>query len=58
MQYKIMLYRKLIYTAVTRAKQTLTIIGDKDAFRYAALNEGNYERRTSLKEDLINCINN
>lgn len=58
MQYKIMLYRKLIYTAVTRAKQTLTLVGDINAFRYSVFNEGMYERRTSLKDDLISCINN
>lgn len=58
MQYKIMLYRKLIYTAVTRAKSNLTIVGSKDAFMYSVYNEGMYERRTSLKEDLISCINN
>lgn len=57
MQYKIMLYRKLIYTAVTRAKSNLTIVGSKEAFMYSVYNEGMYERRTSLKEDLLSCIN-
>ena len=35
-----MLYRKLIYTAVTRAKENLTLIGEINAFRYAVYNEG------------------
>lgn len=56
-QYRIMLYRKLIYTAVTRAKQNLTLIGDPEAFIMAVMNEGTRERHTSLKENLIGCIN-
>lgn len=57
-QYRVMLYRKLIYTAITRAKQNLTLIGEPDAFIMAVHNEGNKDRRTSLKESLISLINN
>lgn len=32
--YKRMLYRKLIYTGITRAKKSLTIVGEKEAFIY------------------------
>lgn len=32
--YSIMLKRKLLYTAVTRAKEKLILIGDLDAFKY------------------------
>lgn len=56
MSYKIMLYKKLIYTAVTRAKQSLTIIGNKEAFIYAVNNTNAYERRTYLKDALLSCI--
>ena len=56
MSYKIMLYKKLIYTAVTRAKQSLTIIGNKEAFIYAVKNTNAYERRTYLKDALLSCI--
>ena len=54
--YRIMLYRKLIYTAVTRAKQSLIIVGRKEAFIYAINNTNAYERRTHLKDSLISCI--
>ena len=56
MSYKNMLYKKLIYTAVTRAKQSLTIIGSKEAFIYAVNNINAYERRTYLKDALLSCI--
>ena len=54
--YKIMLYKKIIYTGITRAKKSLTIIGDKNAFLYAISNTNAYERRTYLKEQLLSCI--
>lgn len=54
--YKFMLYKKLIYTAVTRAKQSLIIVGSKDAFIYAVNNTNAYERKTYLKDSLFSCI--
>ena len=57
MSYKAMLYKKLIYTGVTRAKYSLTLIGSKDAFLYAVENTNAYERRTDLKGKLLDCIN-
>lgn len=54
--YRIMLYKKLIYTGVTRAKTSLTLVGDKNAFLYAVNNTNQYERKTYLKELLIECI--
>lgn len=45
--YSIMLKRKLIYTAITRAKQKLIIIGDLNAF-YQGLYEIEKNRQTSL----------
>lgn len=56
--YKIMLYKKLIYTAITRAKNSLTIIGEKDAFLYSIKNELVYERKTRLKERLLSYLVN
>lgn len=52
--YYRMLYRKLIYTGVTRAKQKLIIIGEKHAFEYAVKNTNEMIRKTSLKEKLEN----
>ena len=54
--YRKMLYQKLIYTAVTRAKQKLYLIGDMDALRMAALNTHEDERRTTIQEYFINGI--
>ena len=57
-QYRIMLYKKLIYTAVTRAKENLTIIGDPKAFYFAVNNNYEIERKTDLKNRLLNLMNN
>lgn len=54
--YNRMLYQKLIYTAVTRAKKKLYLIGDFKALEYAASNTKEDERRTTIKEYLINGI--
>lgn len=35
-QFKIMLNQNLIYTAITRAKEALVMVGDYDAYQYAA----------------------
>ena len=51
--YKRMLYRKLIYTAVTRAKRKLIILGEPESFIYAVQNGNEYKRKTSL----LNRIN-
>lgn len=50
--YKRMLYRKLIYTAVTRAKRKLILIGEEDAFIYSVNNHSESKRKTRLKEKL------
>lgn len=50
--YSIMLYNKLLYTAVSRAKKTLTIIGDPRSFIKAMQNNYAKERNTSLKDFL------
>lgn len=48
--YNKMLYKKLIYTAVTRAKKKLIIIGDIEALQQAIKNEKETSRRTTLIE--------
>jgi len=50
--YKRMLYRKLIYTAVTRAKKKLILIGEPDAFVYSINNNMEKERKTNLINQL------
>ena len=51
-----MLYKKLIYTAVTRAKQRLIIIGEKNALIKAIETNREDYRKTSLKKFLIDSI--
>ncbi len=55
--YKRMLYRKLLYTGVTRAKRKLIVIGDLNSFLTCAKNESNIVRNTSLKDRIISVIN-
>ncbi|MCM1370884.1 MAG: ATP-dependent RecD-like DNA helicase [Clostridium sp.] len=57
LSYGRMLYRKLVYTAVTRAKKKLIIIGEVEAFVRAVSNNQEYIRKTSLKEKLISTNN-
>ena len=54
--YNKMLYQKLIYTAVTRAKKKLYLIGDINALRYAANNDKDDIRRTTIMKYLIEGI--
>jgi len=55
--YQRMLAKNLIYTAITRAKQKLIIVGDYNAFLYG-INNTNYKvRKTTLKERLIKFVN-
>ena len=46
--YHVMLQKKLIYTAITRAKKSLIIIGEYLALDKGVKNEGD-ERQTTLK---------
>ncbi|MBE6153033.1 MAG: ATP-dependent RecD-like DNA helicase [Firmicutes bacterium] len=55
--YRRMLYRKLIYTGITRAKQSLILVGNSQAFSFAVSNDNEYNRLTTLKEFLLNNIN-
>ena len=49
-QHYVMLRRKLIYTAVTRGKQLVCIVGTKQALRMAVENRGIKPRHTKLSE--------
>ena len=52
MQYGIMLYRNLIYTAITRAKKKAFVFGDPRAFQFSVSNDRETVRNSSLG-DLI-----
>ncbi len=51
--YYKMLYNKLIYTGVSRAKKSLVIIGEKEAFMMSVYNDEASNRKTGLKEKLM-----
>lgn len=53
MSFGIMLYKNLIYTAITRAKKKVFILGDPVAFNFAVSNNRETVRNSSLS-DLIN----
>ena len=55
--YKRMLYKKLIYTAITRAKRKLILLGEPEAFVYSVNNNEEYIRKTSLEENLKKFLN-
>jgi len=48
--FKRMLYNKLVYTAVTRAKEKLILIGDPSSFTFGVYNDYIENRKTTLKE--------
>lgn len=52
--YYKMLYNKLIYTGVSRAKKSLIIIGEEESFVMAVNNDYSTNRKTNLKEQLLN----
>ena len=55
-QFNKMLYRKLVYTGITRSKKKLYIVGDVNALKKAVDNTDSDIRRTTIKEFLINGI--
>ncbi len=54
--YNIMLKRKLIYTAITRAKKKLIILGDLKSLDFA-IHQLDIERQTTLSYRINNTIN-
>ena len=52
MQHYILLQKKLIYTAITRAKKICILIGQQKALAIAIQNTKNIKRNTFLKEFL------
>ena len=55
--FKRMLYNKLVYTGVTRAKKSLIIVGDPNSFIYGINNDYVDGRKTTLKDFIINKYN-
>jgi len=57
MSYRRMLYRKLIYTGVTRAKKKLILIGEAKAFSQSVYNNNEYKRNSKFLEKLVYKFN-
>ena len=55
--YGKMLYKKLYYTAITRSKKKLILIGNLEALRFASNNNLSDIRRTTIKDRIINSYN-
>ena len=55
--FKRMLYNKLVYTGVTRAKKSLIIVGEPNSFIYGINNDYIDNRKTTLKDLIINKYN-
>lgn len=51
--YYIMLRKNLLYTGLTRAKQSLFMIGNHQAFIYGVQNNYDEKRRTTLKDKML-----
>ncbi len=52
-QSRVVLQRNLIYTGITRAKKLVVLIGDRDALQYAVKNSISDNRKTLLKNKII-----
>ena len=55
--FKRMLYNKLVYTGVTRAKKSLILVGDPNCLIYGINNDYVDGRRTTLKDFIANKYN-
>lgn len=55
--YKRMLYRKLIYTGITRAKRKLILLGEPDAFLYGIHHEEERKRKSNFCQKLKKLYN-
>jgi exodeoxyribonuclease V alpha subunit len=56
-EYGFMLRRKLIYTGISRAKESLVILGDLNTLKKAVHREEIRDRKTSLKERIEQVLN-
>ncbi len=52
----LLMTRNLLYTAITRAKQSIVVIGDKETFYKMIENLRSHTRNTSLKNRLKNAL--
>ena len=57
-EYSRMLYNKLLYTGVSRAKKSLVIIGSYDSFNKCITNNYSQNRNTTLKDKIMYNLKN
>ena len=50
---KMLMNRNLLYTAVTRAKKCVTLVGDENTFAYMAENMSEQKRYSGLKDRIM-----
>ena len=55
--YRRMLYRKLVYTGITRAKKKLILIGEINAFTQSVYNNNEYKRNSKFLEKITYKFN-
>ncbi len=55
-EYYVMMYNKLLYTGVSRAKKSLILLGDPSVFASGVRNDRANNRNTTLKEKLMSII--
>ncbi len=56
-EYKRMLYKKLLYTAITRSKEKLYLIGEESAIKECIQNDFENTRRTTLLDRIMELNN-
>lgn len=54
----LLMSRNLIYTAVTRARELIVLVGSQKALSYMIRNTKTYDRHTSLKYRIMNVMDN
>ncbi|MFV0380421.1 MAG: ATP-dependent RecD-like DNA helicase [Anaerorhabdus sp.] len=54
--FSIMLQRKLLYTAITRAKKSLVLLGESSAIQRCIEKIESHKRKTTLKDRIISLI--
>ena len=55
-RFSFMLQRKLIYTGCSRARQSLIMLGDRNAFMEGIRTEERHIRKTTLTERIIRAL--
>ncbi len=54
----LLMSRNLIYTAVTRARELIVLVGSQKALAYMINNTKTYDRHTSLKYRIMSVMDN